>query len=106
MGWVYCTANTAYDWVFSNLLNNIHVTAHADYSQLEHIEHSGALLIGTYDTFAGGDPKKFLININKHLKTRDENKLIFIEETGHTYQLKQDELAQKILNVILSWRKN
>ena len=43
MGWVICTANTAHDWL-SGILDNTN-----DFSQLEQINHTGALIIGTYD---------------------------------------------------------
>lgn len=101
MGWVTCTANTANDWL-SGILDNVHV-GDGDFSQVEKIFHSGALLIGTYDNFTCGDPKKFLENINNHMPTRDENILIFIEKTGHTYQHKNQEVAEKILETLQSW---
>ena len=33
MGWVECVANTAYDWKFSSLLNNVHTAKDGDFSQ-------------------------------------------------------------------------
>lgn len=62
-----------------------------------------ALLIGTYDTFTYGDPVGFLENINNHFVHPEKNKLIFIEKTGHTYQQKQQETAEKLLELIQSW---
>ena len=50
MGWVECTANTAYDWL-SNTLNNVHTEVDGDFSQVESITHNGAMVIGTYDIF-------------------------------------------------------
>ncbi|MBR1619895.1 alpha/beta hydrolase, partial [bacterium] len=73
------------------------------FSQVEKIQHTGALLIGTYDNFTYGDPRGFLENINNHFPNKDENKLIFIEKTGHTYQQKQQETAEEILKVLKSW---
>ena len=35
MGWVECIANTAYDWQFSGLLNNVHTAKDGDFSQAE-----------------------------------------------------------------------
>lgn len=103
MGWIRCTANTAADWL-SGILDNVHV-GEGDFSQVEKIIHSGALLIGTLDNFTCGDPKNFLENINNHMQRREENILIFIENTGHTYQQKNQEVAEKILEVMQSWQK-
>lgn len=105
-GWVRCTAKTAYGWVFNNILNNVHIEADKDFSQIERITHTGAMLIGNYDGFTYGDPCKFLENINNHMQTKDENKLIFIELTGHTYEGKEDEVANEILKTIQEWRNN
>lgn len=59
MGWVECIAYTAWDWQFSGLLNNVHTERDGDYSQAEKITHTGALLVGTYDSFTDGDPSDF-----------------------------------------------
>lgn len=100
MGWVICTANTAYDWL-SGVLDN---TNGKNFDRLEQITHSGALIIGTYDTFTDGDPAGFLKMINSHMKTASENKLIFIERTGHTYQQKHAEIAEIILKLVQGWQ--
>ena len=105
MGWVECTVATAYDWVHSGLLNNVHTSPDGDFSQVEQITHTGALLIGTYDRFTDGDPSAFLRLINSHMPTVAANRLVFIERTGHTYQQKQQEVADKILELINDWRK-
>ena len=103
MGWVPCIADTANDWLFSETLNNVHVEADKDFSQAEQITHTGALLIGTYDNFTYGDPAGFLSTINKHIPTARENRLIFIEGTGHTYQRKEQETADRILELLKEW---
>ena len=105
MGWVECIAYTAYDWQFSGLLNNVFVEPDHDFSQCEQITHTGALLIGTYDNFTYGDPAGFLRNINDHIPTHGQNKLIFIEGTGHTYQMKHQEVADDILRLVQDWRR-
>lgn len=105
MGWVQCQVATAHDWLFDSLLNNVHTSADGDFSQVERITHSGALLIGTYDNFTDGDPSGFLCNINSHMPTAEQNKLIFIERTGHTYQHKHQKVADNILKLITDWRK-
>lgn len=104
MGWVECIANTAYDWQFSGILNNVHTAHDGDFSQAEKITHNGALLVGTYDNFTDGDPSDFLRNLNAHMPTADQNKLIFIEKTGHTYQMKNQEVADDILAQLNEWR--
>lgn len=103
LGWIECTVKTAYGWVFNNILNNVFVECDGDFSQVEKIQHTGALLIGTYDNFTYGDPKGFLENINNHFQNSNKNKLIFIEKTGHTYQQKQQETAEEILKVLKNW---
>ena len=105
MGWVECTVGTAYDWVHSGLLNNVHTSPDGDFSQVSQITHTGALLIGTYDNFTDGDPSGFLRNINSHMPTAAQNRLLFIERTGHTYQQKHQEVADKILQLIRDWQK-
>lgn len=105
MGWVDCIANTAYDWQFSGLLNNVHTSVSGDFSQAERITHTGALLIGTYDNFTDGNPSAFLTNLNNHIPTSKENKLIFIEKTGHTYQMKHQEVADKLADLVKEWQQ-
>ena len=99
MGWVICTANTAADWL-SKILNNVHV-GDGDFTQIEKIQHTGMLVIGTLDNFTCGNPADFLENINKHFRTKNE--LFFIEKTGHTYQQKEQEIAEIISKYL---RKN
>ena len=104
MGWVECIANTAYDWQFSGLLNNVHTSRNGDFSQASQITHNGALLVGTYDNFTDGDPSEFLRNLNDHMPTAAENNLIFIERTGHTYQGKNQDVADDTLHQLQEWR--
>ena len=104
MGWVECIANTAYDWQFSGILNNVHTSKDGDFSQAEKIKHTGAMLVGTYDNFTDGEPSEFLRNLNAHMQTASGNKLIFIEKTGHTYQKKHQEVADSILHQLQEWR--
>ncbi|MBR0253382.1 MAG: DUF1749 domain-containing protein [Synergistaceae bacterium] len=105
MGWVECIAKTAYQWLFTPTLNNVHVEADGDFSQTAKITHTGAMIIGTYDNFTYGDPAGFLSNINNHMPTAKENKLIFIQNTGHTYQKKEQEIAEDILKVVKEWEE-
>ena len=65
---------------------------------------TGALLVGTYDNFTDGDPSEFLRNLNNHMPEAKKNKLIFIEKTGHTYQKKNQEVADAILHQLQEWR--
>ena len=37
------------------------------------------------------------------MKTASDNKLIFIEGTGHTYQRKEQETAERILELLKGW---
>ena len=104
MGWVPCIASTAWDRLFSDELDNVHVEDDGDFTQVGAITHIGALLIGTYDTFTYGDPAGFLETINRHMPRAAENKLVFIERTGHTYQQKEQELADDIRDLVEGWR--
>ena len=106
LGWLPCIADTAYQWLYSDTLDNVHVEADGDFSQVETIKHEGALLIGTYDRFTYGDPSAFLSNINDHIPTAARNQLVFIERTGHTYQGKEQELAEAILALVQNWRRD
>lgn len=103
-GWLPCTADTADQWLNSTTLDNVHTRKNADFSQVERIENTGALLIGTMDTFTYGDPVKYLQNINEHFQNKQNNDLIFIKNTGHTYQEKEQELANEILKLIQKWQ--
>ena len=38
------------------------------------------------------------------MPTADQNKLIFIEKTGHTYQMKNQEVADDILAQLKDWQ--
>ena len=105
LGWISCIADTASQWVFDNMLDNVHVERDGDFSSAEQITHTGALFIGTYNNFTYSDPTGFLKNINDHIPTSKKNKLIFLERTGHTYQQKKQELADKLRDLILEWRK-
>lgn len=104
MGWVPCIANTAYDWEFSGILDVAHVNPDGDFSVAEKVTHTGAFLIGTYDNFCGGDPVGYLENLNNHMPTAKENRMLYIPHTGHTYQQKEQELADDILKMVQKWR--
>ncbi len=102
-GWYQCNVKSAYDWVYNNILDNIHYEKDGDFSQISNITHSGAIIIGTYDRLACGDPIGFLENINNHTKNKEKNKLLYIEKTGHVYQKKDQEIADLLLNLIAEW---
>lgn len=103
LGWIDCIAATAADWLFSDTLDNVHVEADGNFVQVASIEHEGALLIGTYDAFTYGDPAGFLANINDHFPHPERNQLVFIERTGHTYQQKEQEMADDVRDLVQGW---
>ena len=39
------------------------------------------------------------------MPTAAQNRLLFIERTGHTYQQKHQEVADKILQLIRDWQE-
>lgn len=102
-GWPPCIASTAYQWLFDETLDNVHAEKDGDFSQIAAIRQSGAMLIGTYDTFTRGDPVEFLENINRHTRDPSANRLVFIEWTGHTYQGKHDELCRDVESILRGW---
>ncbi|MBQ4422668.1 MAG: hypothetical protein II880_06235, partial [Schwartzia sp.] len=59
----------------------------------------------TYDNFTEGDPSRFLENLNNHMPTARQNELVFIPRTGHTYQQKEQELADHLLRIVGNWRQ-
>lgn len=105
MGWVECLVDTAYDWVSDRTINTVPVKTPQAIELFQQIIHKGALLIGTYDTFTEGNPVGFLKDINQYLPTKDENEYIIIEQTGHTYQQKEQEVADKLLATVKGWRR-
>lgn len=105
MGWVPCVARTAHQWLFEPTLNNAHTEPDGDFTQVEAITHAGMLLVGTYDNFTKGDPVAFLENINSHMPAADENELVFVERAGHTYQMREQEVADVLLETASRWRK-
>ena len=105
MGWAPYVARTAHQWLFEPTLNNAHTEPDGDFTQAEAMAHTGMLLVGTYDNFTKGDPTAFLENINSHMPTADANELVFVERTGHTYQQKEQEVADVLLETVSRWRK-
>ncbi len=89
--------------MFDESLNNVHPEKDRDFTQINSISHTGAMLIGTYDGFTGGEPVEFLENLNDHTKDPDANILYFIEGTGHTYQGKHEELTADAMDMMVRW---
>lgn len=102
LGWIQCLASTGYQWVFANPLNN--VQPGGDFSQLERIHKTGAIIIGGYDRFTEHDPEGFIANINRHMPSRENNILVVIPGTGHTCQQKEKETAEAIRDIVLYWQ--
>ena len=42
---------------------------------------------------------------NAHFPAAKENRLIFIDGTGHTYQQKEQETADRILEPVQAWQR-
>ena len=60
-------------------------------------------LIKTQVERGDGDPSEFLRNLNDHMPSAKKNELIFIARTGHTYQGKNQEVADDILGMLKKW---
>lgn len=103
MGWAPMIARTAGEWLCKNRLNNVHSDKDGDFSEVERIKQSGALIIGTYDRFSYGEPKAFIELINSHMQRKDKNEVIFVEGTGHVYSEREQILAEIILELVRKW---
>ncbi|MDD3396972.1 MAG: DUF1749 domain-containing protein [Clostridia bacterium] len=68
---------------------------------LKKINIKGLFVIGEKDWFANQDAKKHLLLINENTKNKN-NKMEVINNTGHTYQEKEIELS----NIIIDFIKN
>ena len=106
MGRAPMIAKTAWQWLWCNPLDNVHSDGDGDFSQVERIRQSGALIIGTYDRFSYGEPKAFIEIINSHMQRKDENEVIFVEGTGHVYTKREQMLANIILRLSLKWSEH
>ncbi|MDY3678241.1 MAG: alpha/beta fold hydrolase [Actinomyces urogenitalis] len=104
-GWLPSLATTASQWIHSPVLDNVHTDPRGDFSQVENITHTGALVIGTFDAFTDGDPATFLRTINSHMPRADENEIVLIEATGHTYQGKDEEIAAVMTRLASGWTR-
>ncbi|MBE6476996.1 MAG: alpha/beta fold hydrolase [Propionibacteriaceae bacterium] len=103
-GWAPMLASTAYQWTHDNPLDSVHLTEERDFSQVERVEQPGALFIGTFDAFALGTPTTLVETTNAHFPRADENRIIIIPRTGHTYQDKEQYTADALRDVVLSWQ--
>ena len=102
-GWAPMLASTAWQWVHDNPLDNVHLDAGRDFSQVESVTQSGALFIGTYDAFALGDPVQLVEETSRHFPRADENRIVIIPKTGHTYQGREQYTAEALRDVVLAW---
>ena len=103
-GWIPCIADTAGDWLFSDMLDNVHPEPDGDFSQVSRIRVPGGLLIGSLDVFAGGEPVAFLRNLAAHFPDPARNRIVVIPGTGHTYQEKAAQTAREIAELVRRWR--
>lgn len=103
MGWAPMVACTAWQWLWRNPLDNVHSDPDGNFSEVEKIRQTGALIIGTYDRFSYGEPKAFIELINSHTRHPDRNKVIFVQGTGHVYSEREQMLADIILNLVKDW---
>lgn len=44
-----------------------------------------------------------LKTINRHFPNASKNNLIFFENTGHTYRMKEQETADALLGLVTDW---
>ena len=103
MGWGHLIAKTVWQWLWRNPLDNVHSDEDGDFSEVERIKQSGALIIGTYDRFSYGESKAFIELINSHMLRKDETEVTFVEGTRHVYTKRKQMLADIILSLVLKW---
>ena len=102
-GWAPMLAQTAWQWVHANPLDNVHLDAGRDFTQVERVTQSGALFIGTFDAFALGDSVQLVEETSRHFPRAGENRIVIIPQTGHTYQGKEQYTADALRDVVLAW---
>lgn len=103
MGFAPMIARTAAQWLCKNPLDNVHSDNEGDFSEVERLRQTGALIIGTYDRFSYGEPKAFIELINSHTRHPEKNEVIFVEGTGHIYTKREQMLADIILRFAKKW---
>lgn len=103
MGFAPMIARTAAQWLCKNPLDNVHSDEDGDFSEVERIKQTCALVIGTYDRFSYGEPKAFIELINSHTMHPEANEVIFVEGTGHVYTKREQALADIILSLVKKW---
>lgn len=103
MGFAPMIAGTAAQWLCRNPLDNVHSDESGDFSEVERIKQTGALVMGTYDRFSYGEPKAFIELINSHTMHPEANEMIFVEGTGHIYTHREQALADILLRLIKKW---
>ncbi len=104
MGWAPMVAGTAWQWLFTNPLDNVHSEPEGDFSEVARIRQTGALIIGTYDRFSYGEPRAFIELINAHTQAPEKNEIIFVEGTGHVYSQREQVLADIVLRLARKWQ--
>ncbi len=102
-GWAPMLAQTAWQWVHANPLDNVHLDAGRDFTQVERVTQSGALFIGAFDAFALGDPVQLVEETSRHFPRSDENLIVIIPRTGHTYQGREQYTADALRDVVIGW---
>lgn len=101
--WLSATADTGYQWLTNDTLNNVHIEEDGNFTQIGNIQQHGALIIGTRDGFTRGNPRQYLTNINNHFTDPQMNQLVFIPNTGHIYRRQEQTLANQIMKLIHQW---
>lgn len=102
-GWAPMRAGSAWRWIHDNPLDSVHLDDNRDFSQVEHVTQSGALFMGTRDAFALGDPERLVRVTNAHFPRAEENRIVLIPGTGHTYQQAEQYTADRLLEVVSDW---
>ena len=103
MGWAPMVACTAWKWLWRNPLDNVHSDPDGDFSEVEKIKQTGALIIGITIVSRTAILRLFIELINFHTQRPAENEVIFVQGTGQVYSERDQMLGDIILRLAKKW---
>lgn len=99
-GYNFYTARAFFDLRENKHSKNLPVYSdNRDFSQLKKIKQKGLFIMGEEDGYGNGDTFKHLQTINENSKSKN-NVVKVIDNCGHSFRGKENELAQTILEFI------
>ncbi len=101
------TARAFLDFINNKNAKNLPIYAKiGDWKQLKKVKQTGLFIMGKNDGFAFGNTLNHLQTINENSKNKN-NVIAVIENAGHTFRNKEQELARVILEFVKQkeWHK-